>query len=329
MNDLVSVIIPLYNRESFIDEALKSVALQSYKTVEVIVVDDGSSDSSAAQARISIEKYNLQGKVVSISNSGPDAARDYAISLSAGSLLAFLDSDDLFLPEYLTETVATLANFINVGWLYSDFYITDADLNIISRKSSQLKLFFDFFENIPGEHLCLASDRLFSYLLREQPIFPSGLIVRRSLYDRVGTFTQNIPHRILSLEWEFMLRSAKVSPVIYLHKPLVLIRKHEGNISGALVKQDEGEISVLKTVLLKYELSCGEKEIVHTEIAERSWHVGYHHYSKNEVQTSRLLFIESLKHKFSLRSALFLLAACLPSSLRRVLRAIKKSGAAE
>lgn len=325
MPEIVSVIIPLYNRSELIDETLASLAAQIFSEIEVIVIDDGSTDDSAEQARLGLSRHGLRGRVVTIENSGPDAARDYGVGLAQGSLLGFLDSDDSYLPEFLAEMVATFARFPETEWAFADFFVTDAKLNVVSRKSQDLKRFASTFGSAEEGTLVLSGGRFFEYLLQEQPIFPSALMVRRSLYDRVGPFTKLIPQRILSLEWEFMLRAAKVASAAYLSKPLVKIRKHEGNISGVLVKQDEGEIAVLKVVELGYQLSSGERGVVRRELARRGWEVGYHYYLHQDAERARAWFLDSLTSRWSLKSSLYLALTLLPAHVQRLLRQMNRS----
>ena len=323
MNELVSVIIPLYNRRAFIGQALESIAKQTYRPLEVVVVDDGSSDDSAQQALRHIETHDLRGQVLSIANSGPDAARDFGMLRTQGGLIAFLDSDDYYLPDYLERMVHAL-NGCGQGWAFSDFYLTDADLNPAERKSQQLKLLFSLAQEAGNGGFVLDPGVLFSYLLREQPIFPSAMMMRRTTYDHMGPFTKLISQRILSLEWEFMLRCAKVAPVVYVPDPLVKIRKHEGNISGMLVRQDQGEIAVLKTVLERYDLSPEEELLVRREIARRCWDVGYFYYSRDDLKTSRSWFLDSCRHKILPKNVPYLAVSLLPAALNKVARSCKK-----
>ncbi|GFO56858.1 hypothetical protein GMSM_38650 [Geomonas sp. Red276] len=324
MNELVSVIIPLYNRERYIEQALRSIAGQSWKDLEVIVVDDGSTDSSASQAKLHLERYGLTGRVITIPNSGPDAARDIGVRHALGNYLAFLDSDDIYLPSFIGEAVDAMRTH-ETEWAFSDFYVTDSQLNVLYRKSERLKRLRLVARTTSTLYVSLMKERLFSYLLEEQPIPVSGLVMRRSLYDRVGGFHRFIKERVLSLEWEFMLRAARTSPIIYLERPLVMIRKHDGNISGQVARQDAGEVAVLKTVLDHYRLEPGERRLVQAEIGKRSWHVGYHYFLERKNRLSRSWFIDSFRHKVSAKALLFAMATTLPASFNQPLRNLKKT----
>src|SRR5436853_749734 len=101
MPSLVSVIIPVYNCEQYLAEAIQSVLAQTHPTIELIVVDDGSTDNSAAVAKsFAVVRYVFQRQ------GGPGAARNRGISLARGSFLAFLDADDVWVAGKLTRQLA-------------------------------------------------------------------------------------------------------------------------------------------------------------------------------------------------------------------------------
>ncbi len=126
---LVSVIIPLYNKGSYINRALDSVLAQSFQDYEVIVVDDGSTDDSLKQA---MGHRGLHMKLIQQANLGPGAARNRAIREAKGKYVAFLDADDEWLPEFLVNSLENLRN--NPECVLSTCgYFTD-----IQRKKSRL-----------------------------------------------------------------------------------------------------------------------------------------------------------------------------------------------
>jgi len=101
----VSVIIPLFNKEHFIEQTLQTVLNQSYKNIECIIVDDGSTDSGPQITQRFIDRNNLSWKLISQQNAGQTKARNHGIRLSSGDYLAFLDSDDLWAPTKIQSQV--------------------------------------------------------------------------------------------------------------------------------------------------------------------------------------------------------------------------------
>src|SRR5436305_1935247 len=106
---LVSVVMPAFNAEAFVAEGIESVLAQDYECVEVIVVDDGSTDNTSAVA----SRYPV--KCIAQKNSGIAAARNAGVAVSRGSLVAFLDADDIWLPGKLSTQVAYLLKHPEVG----------------------------------------------------------------------------------------------------------------------------------------------------------------------------------------------------------------------
>src|SRR4051812_7319537 len=107
---LVSVVIPAFNAERFLGEALASVSAQTYAPVETIVVDDGSSDGTAEVARAHPEVALIEQE-----NSGPAAARNRGFAASRGEFIAFHDSDDLMTPDKLAVQVSHMLENPGVG----------------------------------------------------------------------------------------------------------------------------------------------------------------------------------------------------------------------
>lgn len=108
MSVRVSVIVPLYNKAAWIDRCLDSIALQSYRDFEIIVVDDGSTDESAARVE---SRGDMRIRLIRQVNAGPGAARNRGVGEAEGDLIAMLDADDAWAPEYLSESVRILDGY--------------------------------------------------------------------------------------------------------------------------------------------------------------------------------------------------------------------------
>lgn len=109
-----SIVIPSYNSANYLEATLASLACQSFKDFEVVVVDDGSTDSSLAVSRDMMAKYELQGRVMARPSErikGVASCRNYGVELAQADWICFLDSDDLFLPEKLAKTHSGIINY--------------------------------------------------------------------------------------------------------------------------------------------------------------------------------------------------------------------------
>ena len=198
---LVSVIIPVYNGDHHLAEALESVLAQTYRPIEIIVVDDGSTDNSANIARSYKEvRYIYQP------NQGVAVARNTGISQACGEFIAFLDQDDLWTPNKLSIQIDYLVKYENIGYTLAKMRVFLAPG--IS-KPSWLK------EN---------------YLLEDIPGYIVGtLVVRRSILEKVGEFNPIYKYGNDS-DWFFRATDAGISKAI-LPETLLHKRIHNANES--------------------------------------------------------------------------------------------------
>ncbi len=128
MEPLISVLIPVYNRADLIIETLESVRNQTYKTLEVVIVDDGSTDNTAEV----IKNYAMMHPDITLryefqKNSGPGAALNRAVSFAKGEIVAFLDSDDIWLPNKLEKQVAEFKRDPKIDFSVCAFQAFDSD----------------------------------------------------------------------------------------------------------------------------------------------------------------------------------------------------------
>lgn len=149
MNPLVSVVIPAYNAAETIVECLESVRAQTYKNLEVLVVNDGSTDNTLTILKqyASVHK-DLNLKIYSIENSGPASARNYAIARSEGEYVAFLDSDDRWASDKMEKQMAYFFCYPELGMLGCGYtigtkrYDDEKDFVWISRRRFLVKNFY-------------------------------------------------------------------------------------------------------------------------------------------------------------------------------------------
>lgn len=173
----VSVIMPAYNCAGFIKESIESVLNQTYRDYELIIVDDGSSDATGSIA----ERYaaSLPGIVrcLHLENKGPGAARNAGIQNAAGDYIAFLDSDDTWLPGKLEKQVAVLERDRHIGLVYCDNYFVDGERNVLWGHRRTVTL-----------HRGMIADRLFQHCF----IITSGTVARKACIDSIGYFREDI-----------------------------------------------------------------------------------------------------------------------------------------
>lgn len=217
----VSVIIPAYNHAAYIGEAVESVLNQSLKNLELIVVDDGSTD---ATPDVLARYTDPRMKVIRISNQGAHAAINIGLGQASAPYLAILNSDDAYHTQRLEKGVTALADRPEAGLLGSH-------IEIIDRKGKILGVKHGYRDAPPWllekpEHSFRAGEDLRAALLTENYwATTSNFIFSRRIHERVGAFR---PLRYTH-DWDFALRCALIAPLILLPEPLVRYRVHPTN----------------------------------------------------------------------------------------------------
>ncbi|MGX8702858.1 MAG: glycosyltransferase family 2 protein [bacterium] len=216
MTPFVSVLMPLYNSRQYIGAAIESVLDQTYRNFEIIVVDDGSTDEGARM----VEAYP-KVRLFRQEHGGISRARNFALSMAGGELIAFLDSDDLWVPEKLALQVDYLETHSECGIVFSRFRnFSDIPLNQMTQR--QKELFGAEFT---------------TYL-------PSACI-RKSLFDRFGLFHEDCVFGE-DTEWVARLRLARIDLGHCLEEELYMRRVHGGNVTLTHPDMDEsGKYSIM------------------------------------------------------------------------------------
>jgi len=200
----VSVIVPVYNGEKYIREAIDSILNQSYKDFEVIVIDDGSKDNTLSI----IKEYDGKIRWKSQKNKGQASAINEGIKMAKGEYVAYLDADDVCMPERLKIQVRYLDEHPNVGLVYSGCYLINGSGGI--QRIMNAHLYDDFV------------------LLQKDYIARSTVMHRKKCLDEVGLFDESITG---DDDWDMWIRISEKSRVGCIEKPLVKYRVHGENIS--------------------------------------------------------------------------------------------------
>lgn len=212
----VSVIIPTYNSARFLVEAIDSALAQTFKDIEVLVIDDGSTDETASLVR----KYGPPVRYIRQENRGVAGARNRGIEESRGKYVAFLDADDTWFPHKIERQVAALGKCREYRACYSEFLIVDSDLNPIGISHSTRS--------------GLAIEDL---LLRGNVIGSVCVVCERALFESAGGFDASLSQ---CADWDMWLRLAVLTEFLYLDEPLMTYRQHDANMShnAALLERD-------------------------------------------------------------------------------------------
>ena len=215
MQPLVSVIIPLFNKEEYIAEAIRSVLAQTFTDYEIIIVNDGSTDGSVAALAPFRDKVIL----IEQQNRGPSVARNRGIEVSKGEYIAFLDADDRWFPGKLQHQVAFLEENPEIGWCGTAWLIENADSNRAPRSSVMSR-----GHDGGPEAEWTVLENWFEARLENNNTWTSVVLICRGVFETTGCFDEGLP---AGQDMDLWIRIALKYPVYgYLNKPMAVALVH-------------------------------------------------------------------------------------------------------
>lgn len=215
MSSLVSIIIPSYNDTKYLVDAISSALSQSYKDIEVIVVNDGSTNEE--DKRFFNEFSNPSVRVITKTNEGLAAARNTGIKASKGEFFVPLDADDQIKPDFIEKLIVVMKD--NVGVAYSDQEFFGEENRLMPMKE------FNFVDLLSQNHISVCS------------------LVRREAYDEV--LTKNLvgynPNMVYGYEdWDFWISIAELGwEFRCIHEPLFMYRRRVDSMSSNTIKHHD------------------------------------------------------------------------------------------
>jgi len=243
---LISVIIPTCNRVTFVCEAIDSVLAQTEKDFELIVVDDGSTDATAA----TVESYGERVRYLFQSNAGASAARNCGIKNARGKLITFLDSDDLWLPKKLARQMAWMNAHPEIMLCYTDEIWIRHGVRVNQKKIH-----------------AKAGGWIYPLCLPRCIISPSSVLVRRELFEAVGVFDEQLP---ICEDYDLWLRVASRFEVGFLAEPLIVKRGgHSDQLSHSEFGIDRYRVTALMKAYEQEELRVEWRRLTAKMICEK------------------------------------------------------------
>ncbi len=217
-----AVVIPTYNSSRYLVQAIDSVLAQTWQDLEILVIDDGSTDETERVMR----RYQSPVRYIYQQNGGVAIARNRGIAESKGKYVAFLDADDTWLPHKLELQIEALQKQPQYRACYSALAVADAELNPLSINYSYRQ-----------------SSTLEDLLLRGNVIAtPSSVLCERSLFDVAGGFDPKLSQ---CADWDMWVRLAVQTEFLYLDEPLVTYRQHGANMSRNAPLLEHDSLQVL------------------------------------------------------------------------------------
>jgi glycosyltransferase involved in cell wall biosynthesis len=299
MTPTVSVVIATYNHGRYLGGALDSVLSGAFSDIEVIVVDDGSNDETAevilpylADRRV---RYYRTG------HQGLSAARNLGIRFAHGPFIAFLDADDLWLPEKLRRQIALFRRDPGLGVVYARRLVIDAAGGPV-----------DYQE--PPLH----RGNILKEIFRRNFICFSSAVIRAAVFRRVGPFDEQLP---LAMDYDFWLRTARSYRFDYVDEPMVKYRTGHASQSQRI----EERLVLVDGIVNRFLEERGGRRLVSPALVRQTRAELYYHMSVLRRQRSRLAALPWIVRALGLCPGYALawkgLAALpLPESVRRWVR---------
>ncbi|MGI8655331.1 MAG: glycosyltransferase family 2 protein [Pyrinomonadaceae bacterium] len=251
----VSVVMPAYRVARYIGAALDSVLAQTFGDYEIIVVNDGSPDT--VELEQALEPYRSRIVYIKQENQGPSGARNTAIRRSRGTYVALLDSDDVWLPDYLAEQMKILRDDPLADLIYADAELFgDSALAGQTFMQSAPSRGGVTFESLAGWECC---------------VITSCVVARRQSLIDAGLFDENF---IRSEDFDLWLRLAhRGGRLIYQRRVLALHRMHEASLAADSSRMFESQIEVFRKTATTLPLSLHEQKLIERQIASCKAHM--------------------------------------------------------
>ncbi|HLI32582.1 MAG TPA: glycosyltransferase [Solirubrobacteraceae bacterium] len=309
----ISAVVTAYNCESFISEALASILGQSEPPLEVIVVNDGSTDRTAA----AIAEHGGSIKVVEQENAGHACALNRGFAMARGDYVAKCDADDVWEPEKLAWQRRLLRSHpqVDIACGSASYFGTARGLRAPHSRSGVLE-----------------SRQLMRDLFAANFICASTTLVRRTLYEALGPFDE----RLRAEDYDFWLR-ALAAGAVFAYDPRVLVRYrcHGANVSSDKLCMHQAELSVHRRHAASVQaLGQDRTLLVRRTLARDLRNIGRALYDRNELGGARDAFVKSLRALPSTRALVWAALLSLPGrswtavadsliSIRRIARDLR------
>ena len=299
-NPLVSVVMPCFNAEAYVREAIGSVLSQSYENLELLFVDDGSTDASVGIATDLAKQSRGRVTILHTRREGPYPARNLALSRAKGEFVAFLDADDYWSPDFVQKMLPPLLDRDAAALTYCGWQ----NFGATARASEPF---------VPPDY---ESDGKVEMFLRSAAPWPiHAALVRKSVLDAAGGFDTNFT---TCMDYDLWLRIGTAHAIVRVPEVLAFYRHHDrGQITSKQWRQAENVWLVKKKFVAASPALVARiarprlKELIDGSFLRR----GYDCYWRRDLVSARRIFRRSLRTGgWKLKDLKYLLPALLPEA---------------
>lgn len=299
------MIIPTYNRADLLERAVKSIFRQGYPSIEIIIIDDKSTDDTKAVVKSLQDKYTSVNYRLNCRTKGPSGARNTGILMATGDWVAFLDSDDEWKSNHLADGLACLGSHRTASVLFGNFKVVDAKsgmhlYDFFDKKIVLKKLRKKNFKN----GIWLIEDNILEALVQENFFHLGSSLVRREVVNGI-LFDEKVR---FAEDRDFAIRLYKEARVDFICRlsPTFIQYRHSKNLAEfsnteVLLEDYQAQLHLFKKYLKNYDLSVSEKSTVLEAIRQTLVKSSYRCRQKYQWHASWNYLSESFRYGASSR----------------------------
>lgn len=309
---LISVIIPAYNAEKFVLDAIHSVLQQDFQPLEILLIDDGSTDDTVAL----VKREAPQVKIIQQANAGVAAARNTGLRHATGDYICFLDADDGWFPGKLEAQVDYLRLHPEVSVVYHKWHVWKPDENGIFNPPQRAE------NPVPGEIDPALSGWIYPRLLLDCVVHTSTVMMRREIARDIGFFDTALD---TGEDYDFWLRVSRKFQIHKLTGTYSFYRVASGSLTTGAPKSQNNEYNVIKRALKQWGRSSPDgfsvsRAMINQRLSKLAFDFGYAHYHYGSAKLASSAFLKSfLLQPTRIRSIAYFLA----STIRRCDHSLK------
>ncbi|PUA27570.1 MAG: hypothetical protein B0W54_13475 [Cellvibrio sp. 79] len=304
-----SIIVPAYNAEKFIESTINSILSQDFSDFEIIVINDGSTDSTEEKVK-AIGLLDERVKYVAQPNSGgPAKPRNVGISHAKGEFIFIFDADDLMLEGKISRSIECLERFPNADLLFTNFSTIDESGHVLKENFlHEYDTLWNLTDGRSVDYCYLPADKVNPALIKVNFVGTSGVVLRKNSLQISDRFDEALKNSDDRLFW--MLFSLKHN-FVFLNEVLHQYRILPGSISNqGFVRRGPSKIQALKTVMGRVNSLALKKELS-LQISRDYATLAYGYQQKGDNKNQRENALLSLKYEFNLKAIKLLILSLL------------------